>query len=210
MASFPNIWTHRKVAETASKPCEICYKPSASVLITPENKDFFYVCPSHLKDKGFATPIIDEAAIAAKKKKEMDDEIERVKQEFEEKQRKKQKEKETANKNEKEKDGKDKKNDGKEDEKKTDEKKKSDSASLPAQISTPDEEPRVFSLKKALYQQRLDKKKQAEIAKRNRESQTFTLAQDLLILGPASYTSYNLRLGIVAASYIHEVFMLTA
>lgn len=38
MASFPNIWTHRKVAETASKPCEICYKPSASVLITPENK----------------------------------------------------------------------------------------------------------------------------------------------------------------------------
>lgn len=38
MASFPNIWNHRKVADTASKPCEICYKPSASVLITPENK----------------------------------------------------------------------------------------------------------------------------------------------------------------------------
>ncbi|KAB8288870.1 hypothetical protein EYC80_010773 [Monilinia laxa] len=168
MASFPNIWIHRKVAETASKPCEICYKPSASVLITPENKDFFYVCPSHLKDKGFATPIIDEAAIAAKKKKEMDDEIERVKQEFEEKQKKKkQKEKEAANNDGKEKDGKDKKDDGKEDEKKTEEKKKSDAASSPAQTSTPDEEHRVFSLKKALYQQRLDKKKQAEIAKRN-------------------------------------------
>lgn len=76
-----------------------------------------------MKDKGFATPIIDEAALAAKKKKEMDDEIERVKQEFEEKQkRKKQKEKEAADKDEKEKDSKDKKDDGKEDEKKTDEK----------------------------------------------------------------------------------------
>ncbi|KAJ8059971.1 hypothetical protein OCU04_011585 [Sclerotinia nivalis] len=121
MASFPNIWTHRKVADTASKPCEICYKPSASVLITPENKDFFYVCPSHLKDRGFATPIIDEAAIAAKKKKELDDEIERVKQEFEEKQKKK-KEKETSKKDDKEKDSKDKNNEGKADEKKTDEK----------------------------------------------------------------------------------------
>ncbi|KAJ8059970.1 hypothetical protein OCU04_011585 [Sclerotinia nivalis] len=167
MASFPNIWTHRKVADTASKPCEICYKPSASVLITPENKDFFYVCPSHLKDRGFATPIIDEAAIAAKKKKELDDEIERVKQEFEEKQKKK-KEKETSKKDDKEKDSKDKNNEGKADEKKTDEK-KSDTPASSAQISTPGEEPRVFSLKKTFYQQRLDKKKQAEIARRNRE-----------------------------------------
>ncbi|QSZ31582.1 hypothetical protein DSL72_001149 [Monilinia vaccinii-corymbosi] len=133
MASFPNIWTHRKVAETASKPYE--------------------------------------AAIAAKKKKEMDEEIERVKQEFEEKQKRKkekEKEKETAKKDDKEKDGKDTKEEGKQDEK-TDEKKKSDTPLLPAQGSAKDEEPRVFSLKKALYQQRLDKKKQAEIAKRNRE-----------------------------------------
>ncbi|KAI9643388.1 hypothetical protein NHQ30_008007 [Ciborinia camelliae] len=169
MASFPNIWTHRKVAETASKPCEICYKPSASVLITPENKDFFYICPSHLKNKGFATPIIDEAAISAKKKKEMDDEIERVKQEFEEKQKqKKKKEKETAKKDDKEKESKDKKDEGKEDEK-TDEKRKSDIPVSSTQSSTPDEEPRVFSLQKAFYQQRVDKKKQAEIARRNRE-----------------------------------------
>ncbi|APA12442.1 hypothetical protein SS1G_03963 [Sclerotinia sclerotiorum 1980 UF-70] len=168
MASFPNIWTHRKVADTASKPCEICYKPSASVLITPENKDFFYVCPSHLKDKGFATPIIDEAAIAAKKKKELDDEIERVKQEFEEKQKKK-KEEDTSKKDDKEKDSKDKNGEGETDEKKTDEKKKSDTLASSTQNSTPDEEPRVFSLKKMFYQQRLDKKKQAEIARRNRE-----------------------------------------
>ncbi|KAF7946651.1 hypothetical protein EAE96_009643 [Botrytis aclada] len=158
MASFPNIWNHRKVADTASKPCEICYKPSASVLITPENKDFFYVCPSHLKDKGFATPITDEAAIAAKKKKEMDDEIARVKQEFEEKQKRK-----------KEKESEDKKDEAKKDEKKTDEKEKPDTPVSPSPSPTADEKPRVFSLKKSFYQQRLDKKRQAEIAKRNRE-----------------------------------------
>lgn len=77
-------------------------------------QDFFFVCPGHLKDRGFCSPIIDEAAVAAKKKKEMEAEVERVKQEFEEKQKKK-KEKEK----EKEK-GKDKdksKKDGDEDEK---------------------------------------------------------------------------------------------
>ena len=52
-------------------------------------QDFFYVCPSHLKDKGFCAPIVDEAAVAARKKKELDVEVERVKQEFEEKQKKK-------------------------------------------------------------------------------------------------------------------------
>lgn len=38
MASFPNIYTHRKVADTAAKPCTICYKPSSSVMVTAENK----------------------------------------------------------------------------------------------------------------------------------------------------------------------------
>ena len=38
MASFPNIYTHRKVADTAAKPCSICYKPSSSVMVTAENK----------------------------------------------------------------------------------------------------------------------------------------------------------------------------
>jgi hypothetical protein len=32
-----------------------------------------------------------------------------------------------------------------------------------------DEEPRVFALEKPFYQQRIDKKRNAEIAKRNRE-----------------------------------------
>lgn len=54
-----------------------------------KRQDYFYVCPGHLKDRGFATPIIDEAEAAAKKKKEaMDREIELIKHEYEEKMKK--------------------------------------------------------------------------------------------------------------------------
>lgn len=147
MASFANIYTHRKVADTASKPCEICYRPSTSVMVAPENKvchpemsmcisilisnqDFFYVCASHLKDKGFCNPIIDEAVVAARKKKEMDAEVERLKQEFEEKQKKK-KEKESAKEKEKDKDkDKDKDSDEKTADKKADEKVRSSNPSI--------------------------------------------------------------------------------
>jgi AAA-ATPase Vps4-associated protein 1 len=46
------------------------------------------VCKNHLKDKGFASPILDEKAEAEKRKKEaMDREIEKIKKEFEEKQK---------------------------------------------------------------------------------------------------------------------------
>jgi hypothetical protein len=38
-----------------------------------------------------------------------------------------------------------------------------------AGTAIPEEEPRVFALKKAFYQQRIDKKRNAEVAKRNRE-----------------------------------------
>ncbi len=102
-----NVWHLRKVADASSKPCDICYKPTTGVLITPDNKvrpaesalrstnplqDYFYVCPGHLKDKGLATPIIDEAEAAAKKKKEeMDLEIEIIKKEYEEKMKSKSK-----------------------------------------------------------------------------------------------------------------------
>jgi len=165
MASFPNIYTHRKVADTASKSCEICYKPSTSVLVTPENKDFFYACPGHLKDRGFCSPIIDEAAVAAKKKKEMEAEVERLKQEFEEKQKKKQEKEKEKEKSK----GKDKNEKEVEDEK-SEEKKTSDEKKKPNEVTAaPDEEPRIFALKKSFYQQRIDKKKNAEIAKRNRE-----------------------------------------
>lgn len=36
--SLPNVWHLRRVADTAAKACFVCYKPSASVLITPDNK----------------------------------------------------------------------------------------------------------------------------------------------------------------------------
>ncbi|KAI0451874.1 DUF1742-domain-containing protein [Xylaria acuta] len=173
--SLPNIWHHRKVADTSAKGCEICFKPSTSVLITPDKQDFFYVCPAHLKDRGFCSPIIDHDAVAAKKKKEMDEEVERLKKEYEEKQRKK-KEKEAEKGKDKDKDQEKDKNDtkgkGKDEEK---DEKKEDSTSnakgKPDDKSQPDveEEPRVFALQRTFHQQRIDRKRQAEIAKRNRE-----------------------------------------
>ena len=36
--SLPNIWHLRKVADSSSKACYICYKPTTSVLITPDHK----------------------------------------------------------------------------------------------------------------------------------------------------------------------------
>lgn len=132
---FPNIWHLRTVAETSSKACYICYKPTTRVLITPSNKvrglytnmsrysrdssvnlpdfqDFFYICPGHLTDPGFASPVINAEAEAAKAKKaEMDREIEKVKLEYEEKQKRK---KEKKKKGKKDDDGKDKEKDKKE------------------------------------------------------------------------------------------------
>ncbi len=53
-------------------------------------QDFFYACPGHLKDRGFCTPVVDEAEAEAKRKKEaMDREIELIKQEYEDKMKKK-------------------------------------------------------------------------------------------------------------------------
>ncbi|KAF4965687.1 hypothetical protein FSARC_6527 [Fusarium sarcochroum] len=164
--TFPNIYAHRKVAETAAKACDICYKSSTSVLITPDKKDFFFVCPVHLKDRYFCTPKIDEDAVKAKREKELEEEKERVKKEYEEKQKKKKEKEAKKDKDEKEKDGdkekdKDKKDD---DEKKDEDDKKKEESSPP-----PEEEPRVFELKTAFYQQRLLKKRQAEAAKVDRE-----------------------------------------
>lgn len=37
-APFPNLYTHRKVAEASSRTCDICYKQTTSVLITEDKK----------------------------------------------------------------------------------------------------------------------------------------------------------------------------
>ena len=137
-AQLPNVWHLRTVAEASSKSCYICYKPTTGVLITPDNKvrhaqfllvlrnitrvmfdlvilptyrlqDHFYVCKTHLKDKGFANPIVDEKVEAEKRKKEaLDRQIEEIKKEYEERQKQKKAKK-------KSKDDKDKKKDDAED-----------------------------------------------------------------------------------------------
>lgn len=51
---FPNLYKVKHVADNASKACVLCYKPTNTVLITANKKDWFYVCGIHLKDKNYA------------------------------------------------------------------------------------------------------------------------------------------------------------
>lgn len=53
---FSNRYQRKRVAETDSKACFICYKPTTIVLLNEDSSaDFFYTCEAHLKDSGFAT-----------------------------------------------------------------------------------------------------------------------------------------------------------
>jgi len=64
--------------------CKSLVKPH-----TDKQQDFFYTCSSHLTDRGFATPIIDEKAEAEKKKQEqLAKEKEAIIKEYEEKMKK--------------------------------------------------------------------------------------------------------------------------
>ncbi|KAH8730127.1 VPS4-associated protein 1 [Phaeosphaeriaceae sp. PMI808] len=168
-----NIWHLRRVADNASKACWICYKPTTSVLITPNNKDFFYICAGHLVDRGFCQPDADEAAAveAKKKKEELDAEVEKVKKEYEEKQRlKREKRKERAKEKDKTKEKDSQIKDEAED--KQDEKAKDDKInelSKSKEQTQAEISPRIYHLNKSFYQMRLDKLRNAEIAKRNRE-----------------------------------------
>jgi hypothetical protein len=79
-------------------------------------QDFFYVCPAHLQDRHFCSPIIDAESEAARlKEQKMAEEIEKVKKEYEEKQkRKKEREKQSSkDKKDKEKEKKKEKDDSK-------------------------------------------------------------------------------------------------
>lgn len=58
------------------------------ILITL-SKDFFYVCPVHLKDRHFCTPVVDTEEQEKNKKEALAQEIEKVKKEYEEKQKRK-------------------------------------------------------------------------------------------------------------------------
>ncbi|KHJ32635.1 putative fungal protein [Erysiphe necator] len=157
MASFPNIYTHRKVAETAAKSCEICFKPSTSVLLASGHKDFFYVCQVHLKDKKFCKPLTVQINTATQKKWEIGDEIARLKKEYEVKQSMKNNKGEDAPKL------KEKVDLEIIDDKSSNKKKDSNP------ITVESNEPKEFSLTNIFYQQRIEKKKNAEIAKQRSE-----------------------------------------
>ncbi|OJJ87062.1 AAA-ATPase Vps4-associated 1 family protein [Aspergillus glaucus CBS 516.65] len=166
--SLQNTWHHRKVADTAAKACFICYKPSNSVLITPDNKDFFYICPAHLKDRNFCSAVVDTAGAEAKVKEALQ-------------QRKKEKEKEKKGEESKEKNGEEKKDadkdkgkdkDARSDEKERDDKIESLKKQEKGQGNTPTDDSdssRVFSLHKNFYQMRIDRLRNVEMAKRNRQ-----------------------------------------
>ncbi|KAG5356171.1 UPF0589 protein [Yarrowia sp. B02] len=150
-----NDYTLRLVAENATKACYICYRPSAHVLIDKSNTDFFYICKSHLTDKGFATrvdPPVDKAAVEAElKAKQLEAEKAKVKKEWEEAQKKKEK-------NEVEKD--------KEDEEKVKEMILKDKK-LPSPEPAP--ESRKYTLHPAIYTQRVRQKKELAAAKKRAE-----------------------------------------
>ncbi|PYI22081.1 DUF1742-domain-containing protein [Aspergillus japonicus CBS 114.51] len=176
MASpFQNTYHLRRVADTSAKSCYICYKPSTSVLITPDNKDFFYACPSHLTDRNFCSPIIDAAEVEAKAKRDaMAKEIEKVKKEYEERQARKakksgdkEKEKEKEKEKDKDKDSKEKDGEGKDD--KAAEKERDDKKSGDTTTPSTDDSPRIFALHKNFYQMRIDRVRNAEVARRNRQ-----------------------------------------
>lgn len=88
-------------------------------------QDFFYVCPAHLKDRNFCSPIVDSEEQARKAREDaIAREVEAVKKEYEEKQlKKKEKEKDKDKGKEKEKEK------GDDDSKDKNEKKKDDEQS---------------------------------------------------------------------------------
>ena len=165
-----NLYHRRLVAESSAKACWICYKPSTTVLITPDQDDWFHVCPGHLKDAKFAIAKDKKDLAEKKRQEELDREIEAVKKEFEEKMRRKlarRKQKEYEKEEKKE----EKKKEANEDEK--DEKEKEEKLKELEKKKEPEkavvEGPRIFELHKNFFQMRMQKKRDGEMAKKNRE-----------------------------------------
>lgn len=166
-----NLYHRRLVAESGAKACWICYKPSSTVLVTPDQDDWFHVCPGHLKDLKFAVPKDEKELAEKKRQEELDKEIEAVKKEFEEKMRKKlarRKQKEYEKDEKKEEKKKKEKTEDEQDEKDKEEKLKELEKKKEPDKATLDG-PRIFELHKNFYQMRLQKKRDTEVAKRNRD-----------------------------------------
>lgn len=165
-----NLYHRRLVAEASGKACWICYKPSCTVLITPESDDWFHICPGHLTDRKFAIPKDEEDLAKKKREADLEKEIEAIKKEYEEKQRKK------ADKRKDKDKGKDAEKDKKKDEQKEDEKDEKEKEEKLKELEKKKEPekaaiegPRIFQLEKNFYQMRLQKKRDAEAARRNRD-----------------------------------------
>ncbi|CAN6642240.1 hypothetical protein TRVA0_019S00826 [Trichomonascus vanleenenianus] len=159
---FKNLYHSRKVAETASRACSICYKPTATVLVASDGvSDFFYVCDSHLKDKGFATGQLDPVEEAARRKKlALAKEMELVEQKWKEREKAKKDSKEDS------KDSKDKDTKSKDKDTKPKDKKKKEESN-----ETTDEapEPRIFVLNKDIYNIRVSAWRDKQRSKRTAE-----------------------------------------
>ncbi|KAL5606901.1 hypothetical protein BROUX41_003278 [Berkeleyomyces rouxiae] len=169
--SFVNKYTARRVADASSKGCDICYKATTTVLFSdsPEGKDFFYVCPVHLKDRKFCSPIVDpeaeKARIEARTKKEVEAEIEKLKEEYAAKKKAKEEKDKDKDKEKGKKDGID-TNKKDEEKKNDDDDKKASSGENPP--TTP-EEPRVFALVQTFFDLRKQKRRDLELAKRQHQ-----------------------------------------
>lgn len=85
----------------------MCYKPTTTVLATINTVDFLYTCPGHLEDRGFASKLGGVDGVGGGRKMGLsDEEIAKVKEEWEQKQKAKvEKEKEKAKKEKEKKEG---------------------------------------------------------------------------------------------------------
>ncbi|KAL9097322.1 MAG: hypothetical protein Q9165_000749 [Trypethelium subeluteriae] len=106
----------------------------------------------HLKDRGFCLPIVNEAeAVAQKKRQELEQEIEKVKKEYEDKQKRKAEKRNEKKKEQKGKDPKAKKEEGENEdaEDAKDEKEKEDKIiELSKSEPKTDDDPRIYALQK--------------------------------------------------------------
>lgn len=170
-----NLYHRRLVADSGARACWICYKPSSTVLITPESDDWFHVCPGHLTDRKFAIPQDVEDQAMKKDEDAIQKEIEAVKKEFEEKMRKKL---DRRRQKEHEQDGKSKKEETKKEDKKEDEQDEKEKEERLKKLEVKNEEekkkavvngPRIFELNRNFFQMRLQKKRDGEKAKRDKE-----------------------------------------
>jgi hypothetical protein len=165
-----NLYHRRQVAESSAKACWICYKPSSTVLITPEQDDWFHLCSGHLVDTKFAIPKDGEDLAKRKHEEEVQKEIDALKKEWEEKVAAKLKKKNKKEGEDKKKEKAEEADEEKEKDEKLkalEEKKKKTGGEAGTAAKVTIEGPRIFELQKQFFQTRLQKRREAEMAKRN-------------------------------------------